>query len=83
VLTLTLTPCRSTGPRRGYCLVMYRREGDRVDPYLVSEMGGPFTVEALRWDKIEREESRRALRDDAIWLERESERARVLPRTAN
>lgn len=55
IFTMTLTPNRATGPRRGIRLVLYRREGDRVTPYLYEEHGAEVSCEPVRWRDVRRE----------------------------
>lgn len=54
--TITLTPNRSTGPRRGVRIIMYRREGlgfERVVPYVATmDDVGRTHVETTSFSKI-------------------------------
>ncbi len=46
----TLTPCRSN-PRRYVRYVTYRRDGDRVTPFLVT-VDPVLKIDVLRWQQI-------------------------------
>lgn len=48
---LTLTPNRAN-PRRFVRMVIYRREGDRVVPYLVQEVDGKLSIDRTRYRDI-------------------------------
>lgn len=56
MLTVTLTPNRATDPQRSTRLVLYRREGDRVVPYLWEERDGQAAqCEVIRYRDIVRD----------------------------
>lgn len=55
ILKLTLVPNRAKGPPRGVHIILYRREGRRLVPYVWEEYEGqPVRCEPMRYRDIAR-----------------------------